>query len=268
MAKVRIGNTVIKSNDKLTNKHSKIFTEYGYKKVNEFLLTSSRDFRVIFELLWENYQVQPTVFYDSAFRKILDESQSFKKFILAVYFQQQSGVKIPFEQFYLQLMKTCYGNYQIQEETGARDWIVGAFHYLIATYPKYGNFFSELIHSLDVTENINSGRFIYIDEHIALTYNQDRKTKGLGELLFAARNSEGLWSFNKTNIFVPIKSLRQAKNALANYQGKSRKGELIGNDSIRFCKFLGLEIRENYAYMLNYQESKSYRGKGFNKLLL
>lgn len=264
MAKIRIGNTVIKSNDKVTNKHSNIFTAYGHQKVNEFLLTSSRDFRVIFEMLWKNYQVQPTIFYDSAFRKILEESQSFKKFILAVYFQKKlSSIKIPFDEFYLQLIKTCYENYQIKGETGARGWIVGAFHYFIATYPKYGKFLSELIHSLDVTENINSGRFIYMDEHVALTYNQDRKNKGLGELLFAARNSEGLWSFNKTDVFVSVKSLRQAKNALANYQGKSRKGELIGNDSTRFCKFLSLEIRENYAYMPNYQESKSYRGKGF-----
>ncbi|OKH36162.1 hypothetical protein NIES2119_17735 [[Phormidium ambiguum] IAM M-71] len=264
MAKIRVGNTVIKSNDEVTNKHSNLFTEYGRKKINEFLLTSSKDFRVIFDMLWDNYQVQPTIFFDSAFRKVLEESQSFKNFILAVYFHRSlSRTQIPFDQFYLPLIKNCYENYQIQRETGARGWIVGAFHYLIATYPKYGNFLSELIHSLDVTENINSDRFIYVDEHVALTYNQDRKNKGLGELLFAARNSEGLWSFNKTDVFVPVKSLRQAKNALANYQGKSRKGELIGNDSIRFCKSLGLEIRENYAYMPNYQESKSYRGKGF-----
>ena len=37
MAKICIGNTVIKSNDKVTNIHSNLFTEYGRKKINEIV---------------------------------------------------------------------------------------------------------------------------------------------------------------------------------------------------------------------------------------
>ncbi|WP_257999410.1 hypothetical protein [Fischerella thermalis] len=83
--------------------------------------------------------------------------------------------------------------------------------------------------------------------------------------MFAARHSEGLWSFNQTDVFVPVRSLRQAKIALANYHGKLRKGELIGNDSARFSRFLGLDIKDNYAYMSEYEELVNYRGKGFQK---
>jgi len=204
-----------------------------------------------------------TAFYGCDFLKILDNSKSFKKFVFAVSVQQMFQIKFPFAEFYVKLIKDCYTNYQINIETGARGWVVGAFHSLIVTYPEYRIFLSELIQSLDITENINSGRFIYLDEHIALTYSQDIKNERLGELLFAARNSSGLWTFNKTDVFVPVKSLRYAKYALVNYQGKPRKGQLVGNDSVRFSKFLGLEVRDNYAYMPNYQELKSYRGKGF-----
>ena len=180
MAKIRVGNMVIKSNEKLTGKHYKLFTEYGHNKINEFLQSYSRDFRVVFDMLWE-YQAQPTAFYGSDFLKVLDNSKSFKKFVFAASVQQMFQIKFPFAEFYVKLIKACYTNYQINIETGARGWVVGAFHSLIATYPEYRIFLSELIQSLDITENINSGRFIYLDEHIALTYNQDIKNEGLGE---------------------------------------------------------------------------------------
>ncbi|MEH1965280.1 hypothetical protein [Nostoc sp.] len=66
-------------------------------------------------------------------------------------------------------------------------------------------------------------------------------------------------------MLTPVKSLRQAKIALNNYQGKPRKGELLGNDSVRFSSFLGLDIKDDYAYMHGYEELVNYRGKGFQK---
>lgn len=176
-----------------------------------------------------------------------------------------SMFKIPFNEFYVIIIKECYQNYQINREIGARRLVLGSIYYLVATYPEHAGFLKKLIDSLDITENINSGRFIYVDEYLALTYNQDIKNNNLGELLFASRNKSGFYSYNKTDIFVPINSLRHAKKALINYQGKPRKGELIGNDSVRFGKFLGLEIRDGYAYMSSYQELEVSRGKGFNK---
>lgn len=62
MAKIVVGNMVIKSNEKITGKHYKLFTEYGHNKINEFLQSSSRDFRFVFNMLWEKYQVQPLHF--------------------------------------------------------------------------------------------------------------------------------------------------------------------------------------------------------------
>lgn len=150
MAKIRVGNMVIKSNEKLTGKHYKLFTEYGHKKINEFL-QNSRDFRVVFDMLWEKYQAQPTAFYGSDFLKVLDNSKSFKKFVFAASVQQMFQIKFPFAEFYVKLIKACYTNYQINIETGARGWVVGAFHSLIATYPEYRIFLSELIQSLDIT---------------------------------------------------------------------------------------------------------------------
>jgi hypothetical protein len=253
MSKIRIGNTVVKSNEKLRQIQSQVFTSYGYQKVNDFLLNDSRNFRVVFDMLWEKYQNQPQKFYDFTLIKVLEKSKSFKKFILAVNMQTISQMKIPFDKFYIPCLKQCYQDYETHKETGARGWVVGAIPFLGATYPEHRKFLSNLIDSLDITENINSGRIIYLDKHLALTYKQDdAKNQALGELLFAARHSEGLWSFNQTDVFVPIRSLRQAKIALANYHGKLRKGELVGNDSTRFSRFLGLDIKNNYAYMSGY----------------
>lgn len=266
MSKIRIGNTVVKSNEKLSQIQLQVFTSYGYQKVNDFLLNDSRDFRVVFDMLWEKYQSQPQKFYDSTLIKVLEKSKSFKKFILAVSIQKISQMRIPFDEFYVPCLKQCYQDYETYKETGARDWVVGVIPFLGATYPEHRKFLSNLIDSLDITENINLGRIIYLDKHLALTYKQDdAKKQALGELLFAARHSEGLWSFDQTDVFVPVQSLRQAKIALAHYQGKRRKGELVGNDSARFCRFLGLDIKDNYAYMSGYEELVNHRGKGFQK---
>ncbi|HAG83054.1 MAG TPA: hypothetical protein DCL61_18300 [Cyanobacteria bacterium UBA12227] len=262
MVKVRIGNVIISSNNSVTKSHSTILTKNGYNLVKNFIENISRDFRDLFPVLWEKYQSQPVVFFDSTFRRMLSESKSFNKFILGVYISQLFQSKIPFD-FHLQEFLVAYQSYKHRKETGARACVVGAFHILASIYPQGRLIFPELTDSLDITENINFGRIIYIDDYIALTYNQDVKNKDLGELLFAAKNSNGIWSFNKTDISVPVKSLRQAKQALADYQGKARKGELIGNDAERFSKFLGLKIKDNYAYMPQYQETKNYRGKGF-----
>ncbi|BAY63551.1 hypothetical protein NIES25_67210 (plasmid) [Nostoc linckia NIES-25] len=266
MSKIRVGNTVVKSNEKFKQIQSKVFTSYGYQKVNDFLLNDSRDFRIVFNMLWEKYQSQPQIFYDSTLIKVLEQSKSFKKFILAVNIQTISQMRIPFDKFYIPCLKKCYQDYETHRETDARGWVVGTVAFLGATYPERRKFLSNLIDSLDITENINSGRIIYLDKHLALTYKQDdAKNQALGELLFAARHSEGLWSFDQTDVFVPVKSLRQAKIALANYQGQPRKGELLGNDSVRFSSFLGLDIKDNYAYMPGYEELVNYRGKGFQK---
>ncbi|MEH1947152.1 MAG: hypothetical protein V7K77_09370 [Nostoc sp.] len=264
MRKTQIDNVTIQSNQKITQKSVEVFTEYGYKRVTDFTFTNSTDFRNIFEMLWENYQTQPLVFYKPDFRKFLEKSKSFAKFVLAAHTQPPLS-KIAFDKFYLPLIQACYENYQTNGEVDARSWVVGTLYSLLPKYPEYGNFISELIHSLDVTENINSGRVIYVDKYLALTYNKDTKNGDLGELLFAARNSSNLWNFDKTDIFVPVKSLHEAKSTLTNYQKQPRRGELLGNDAARFSNFLGLEIRENYAYMHNYQETKNQRGKGFKK---
>ena len=266
MSKIIIGNTIVKSNEKLKQIQSQVFTNYGYQKVNDFLLNDSRDFRVVFDMLWKKYQSQPKKFYDSTLIKVLEESKSFKKFILAVNIQTISQMRIPFDKFYIPCLKECYQNYETHKETGARGWVVGVIPFLGTTYPEHRKFLSNLIDSLDITENINSGRIIYLDKHLALTYKQDdSKNQALGELLFAARRYENLWSFDQTDVFVPVKSLRQAKIALSNYQGQPRKGELVGNDSARFSRFLGLDIKDSYAYMLGYEELVNYRGKGFQK---
>ncbi|MGM3305902.1 hypothetical protein ACSQ6I_07960 [Anabaena sp. WFMT] len=268
LRKIRIGKTEIITNHKFGREEITLFTLYGREKINEFLLKTSRHFRDVFSISWEKYQTDAKRYYHSSFLKKMNQAKSFKKFLLAFCLQQmlqKENFKMPFEEFYLPMLIEGHDNYQTNRETGAQGLVVGILVHLAAIYPKYKECLFELNHSLDIIENINSGRVIYLDANLALTYNQDIKNEGLGELLCGAKKISEIWTYDKTDLFVPLNSLRKAKKALADYKGIPRKGELMGNDSERFAKFLGLEIKDKYAYMPKYQDIKQFSGKGFKK---
>ncbi|MEH1905274.1 MAG: hypothetical protein V7L04_28840 [Nostoc sp.] len=80
--RTQIGNVVIKTSEKLTQFNINIFTKYGHKKANEFLLTQSRDFRALFAMLWDQYRTNPQKYYHSDCLETLEESKYFKNFSL------------------------------------------------------------------------------------------------------------------------------------------------------------------------------------------
>ncbi|MEL6579123.1 MAG: hypothetical protein AAFQ14_05195 [Cyanobacteria bacterium J06621_12] len=117
------------------------------------------------------------------------------------------------------------------------------------------------IESLKISSNIIDKRIIYQDNYLSVTYGEKNKKNRFGELMIAVQALPHFWTFqHNSDIRIPVKSLRSAKNAVSKWNKISLKGELINdNHSVRISQFLGLKIAGKYAYL------NVSRGIGFGK---
>lgn len=67
------------------------------------------------------------------------------------------------------------------------------------------------------------------------------------------KDPDGIWSFEKWDgLTMPLSSLKQAKQAITEYRMTccvNRKGEITHSYSERLAKFLGLSVREGFAFV-------------------
>lgn len=117
------------------------------------------------------------------------------------------------------------------------------------------------IESLKISSNLIEKRVIYQDNSLSVTYGEKERENRFGEIMIAVQTLPNFWVFqHNPDIRISVRSLRNAKKAVDNWNKISLKGELINNNhSVRISKFLGLKIEGKYAYL------NVSRGKGFGK---
>lgn len=114
----------------------------------------------------------------------------------------------------------------------------------------------------------NSGNVVYQDSHLLIAWRTCFGQES-PELFVCVRcGRTGLFTYmpqivmGGTNVTPPLSSFRAARQAVRDWKGQTLTGDLIGSNSIRLCKALGIDVKGSTGIIRRSQRNKGFGDPG------